>query len=73
MDRLRIFKNAFSNLFKNDRLYVQIKDTKYNVIGRVGMNHISVDVTDSNVNVEDVVAIEISPILVNSNIRREYI
>lgn len=52
---------------------MQIKDEKYKVIGRVGMNHISVDVTDSNVNIEDIVKIEISPILVNSNIRREYI
>ncbi len=37
------------------------------------MNHISVDVTDSDVNIEDIVEIEVSPILVNSNIRREYI
>lgn len=73
MDKLRICKNAFSKIFKKDRLYVKIKDKEYTVIGRVGMNHISVDVTDSNVKIEDIVKIEISPILVNSNIRREYI
>ncbi len=73
IDRLRIFKNAFSNIFKNNRLHVRIKDKIYSVIGRVGMNHISVDVTDSDVNIEDIVEIEVSPILVNSNIRREYI
>ena len=37
------------------------------------MNHIAIDVTDGDVNLGDIAFLEISPILVNSKIRREYV
>ena len=73
VDKLRILKNAIFDVFKDNRIYVLINDTKYPVIGKVGMNHITVDVTGGNVKIDDEVKIDISPILVNSRIRREYV
>lgn len=73
VDRLRILKNSFMNVFKKDGINVYIKNLKYPVIGKVGMNHIVVDITDSDVKINDEVRMDISPVLVSSKIRREYI
>ena len=72
-DKLRIIKNDLFELFKDSRIYVSINDTKYPVIGKVGMNHVTVDVTESQVGINDIVKMDIAPILVNSKIRREYV
>lgn len=72
VDKLRILKNNFMMLFKDNRIYVFIDNVKYPVIGRVGMNHFAVDISNSNVKINDEVKIDMSPILVSSKIRREY-
>ena len=72
VDKLRILKNNAMILFKDNRIYVMINNTKYPVIGRVGMNHFTVDVSNSDVKINDEVKIDMSPILVSSKIRREY-
>lgn len=72
VDKLRILKNAFMDFFKDNRIYILINDKKYPVVGMVGMNHISVDISNSDVKLNDEVTINISPILVNSKLRREY-
>lgn len=72
VDKLRILKNNIMTLFKDNRIYVMINNTKYPVIGRVGMNHFTVDVSNSDVKINDEVKIDMSPILVSSKIRREY-
>lgn len=38
-----------------------------------GMYHIIVDVTDADVNVGDIAQLEVNPLYVSSNVRREYI
>ena len=73
MDKLRILKNTIIDLFKDTRIYVLINEKKYPVIGKVGMNHIAVDITGGQVKIDDEVKIDMSPILVNSRIRREYV
>lgn len=73
IDKLRILKNSFIDIFKDNRIYVKIEEKKYPVIGKVGMNHIAVDVTDSIVKVNDKVELNVSPILVSNKIRRDYI
>ena len=73
MDKLRILKNTIIDLFKDTRIYVLINEKKYPVIGKVGMNHIAVDITGGQVKIADEVKIDMSPILVNSRIRREYV
>lgn len=72
VDKLRILKNNFMTLFKDNKIYVFIDNVKYPVIGRVGMNHFAVDISNSNVKINDEVKIDMSPILVSSKIRREY-
>lgn len=60
-------------VFKNNKLQVTIKDKKYTIIGRIGMYHAVIDITDSdNITLDDEVVFEIPPMQVNSIIRREY-
>ena len=73
IDKIRILKDDLLELFKDSRIYVTINEQKYPVIGKVGMNHVAMDVTGSQVKIEDKVKMDISPILDNSKIRREYI
>lgn len=70
---MRIFKNCLESFFKNDRIHVMINGKRYMVLGKVGMNHIAVDITDGDVKLNDEVSLDVSPILVSSKIRREYI
>lgn len=73
IDKVRILKNSIQSFFRNDRIYVLINKKKYPVIGMLGMNHIAVDITGGEINLNTEVKLEVSPILVNSKIRREYV
>lgn len=73
IDKLRYFIREFKNLFKKENLSVEINDKKYNVVGRLGMYHIAVDITGSDIEINDEVKIEINPIYVDSKVRREWI
>lgn len=73
IDKIRILKDSLESFLKNNRIYVTINGKKYNVLGKVGMNHIAVDITGSNIELGAEVSLEVSPILVTSKIRREYI
>lgn len=72
IQKLRVLYNAFKEFIKKDYLRVEIKDKKYNVIGKVAMSNIIVDITDSNIKINDEVIIPINPLYVDSCIRREY-
>lgn len=59
--------------FKDNRLKVSINDKKYNIIGRIGMYHAVVDITEAeDVGLASEVVLDILPMNVNSMIRREY-
>lgn len=73
IDKVRILKKSLESFFKDEKIYVCIKDKKYPVIGKIGMNHIAVDITDADVKINEEVELEVSTILVSSKIRREYI
>ena len=73
VDKLRRAKNSCMQMFKDNRPYVTIKDKKYPIIGKMGMNHMTIDVTGSDVDIDDEVLLDIKPMLCNSKIRREYI
>jgi len=61
-------------IFTKPNLKVIIRNRKYNIIGRIGMYHAIVDITESNdLKIGDEVILEIAPIYTNLNIRREYI
>ncbi len=72
VDKLRILKNAIMGMLKKQSLKVTIDGKKYNVLGRVGMYHIDIDITNANINIGDEVYLEISPLAVDSSVRREY-
>ena len=61
-------------IFKNNSIKVKIGNMDYKVIGRLGMYHSIVDITDSNnIKVGDEVELNITPLQTNEKIRREYI
>ena len=81
IDRLRYIVRDIKDAFKDKSLYVNIlcKETqekqykRCKVLGRIGMYHISVDVTGKDVQVGSEVKLDVSPMFVDSSIRREYI
>ena len=61
-------------LFKDNYIKVKIGDKKYKIIGRLGMYHSIVDISNSeNIKIGDEVELDITPIQTNDEIRREYI
>lgn len=73
IDKIRYLKGAIKNLFKKQSLYVKINGEKCKILGRLGMFHVTVDITDKNIKINDEVIFEISPMLVDSSISRDYI
>ncbi len=73
VDKLRELSHSIKNFVKRTNLKVTIKDKKYNVIGKVGMFHLAIDITDSDIKVNDLVYLDVNPLYVDSKIRREYV
>lgn len=72
-DKVRYLVNNLKSFLKKEVLTVKINKKTYPIIGRLGMYHITIDITDQDdVHIGDEVQLEISPIYVDSNIRREY-
>lgn len=69
IDRLRYMYNDLIA----KKLYINIGNKNYEVLGKVGMYHIIIDITGSDIKVEDDVNIKINPIFVSSGIKREYV
>lgn len=73
VDKLRYIVRDIKNVFKNQQIYVTINGERCKVLGRLGMFHVSVDITGKDVKINDEVKFEVSPMLVDSNIKRDYI
>ena len=73
VDKLRALSHSIKSFMKKTNLKVTINDEKYNVIGKVGMYHLAIDVTDSNIKVNDIVYLDVNPLHVDGKIRREYV
>ena len=76
-DKLRYIVRDIKDTIKDKSLYVEIKTnskeyTKCKVLGRVGMYHITVDITGKDVKIGDEVKLNVSPIFIQNTIRREY-
>ena len=73
VDKLRELSHSIKSFLRKTSLRVTINDKKYNVIGKVGMYHMTIDITGSNININDTVCLDVNPLHVDSRIRREYI
>lgn len=73
IDKLRYIVRDVKNAFKKQQLYVTINGEKCKILGRLGMFHVSVDITDKSIKINDEVRFEISPMFVDSRITRDYI
>ena len=71
-DKIRYILKDIKDIFRDQSLYVDINGNKCKVLGRVGMYHISVDITGKNIKIGDEVKLEVKSMLVDSRIRREY-
>jgi len=71
-DKLRYIVRDTKDYFKKQELYVKINEQKCKVLGRIGMYHVSADITGKDVNINDEVLFEVNPMYVDSGIRREY-
>ena len=61
-------------IFKDNSLKAIINGKKYKIIGKLGMYHGIIDITNENdIQVGDEVILDISPLQTNEKIRREYI
>lgn len=64
----------FKKLFTDNSLRVKIDNVNYKVIGRLGMYHAIIDITDSNnIDIGTEVILNITPLQANEEIRREYV
>ena len=73
IDKLRYIVRNIKDAFKKQQIYVTINGEKCKVLGRLGMFHVTVDITDKAVKINDEVTFEVSPMLVDSDIKRDYI
>lgn len=73
VDKLRGLSHSIKNFLNKKSLKVTINDKKYNVIGKVGMYHLAIDITESNIKVSDFVYLDVNPLHVDGKIRREYV
>ena len=73
IDKLRYIVRDIKDAFKKQDIYVKINGERCRVLGRLGMFHVSVDVTNKDIKINDEVIFEVSPMLVDSNIKRLYI
>lgn len=72
VDKLRNLYHDFKKLFKKEQLVVTINEKRYNVIGKLGMYHMAIDITGDDIKMEDEVYFNINPIYVDGALRREY-
>ena len=73
VDKLRNLSHSLKRFLKKESFKVNINNKNYNIIGKVGMYHIAIDITGSDVKINDLVYLDINPLHVDSKIRREYI
>lgn len=70
---LRCVLGTLKSFLLHKHLYVAINDNKYRVIGKIGLSHTVVDITDSDVKAGDTVSLDISPLTLNPQITKIYV
>ena len=77
VDKLRYIVRDFKDSFKDQNLYAEIlvnkEYKKCKVLGRIGMYHVAIEINELDVKINDEVKFNVSPMFVDSSIRREYV
>lgn len=69
---LRCVLSTIKKLLLRKHLYVTIHEKPYRVIGKIGLSHTVVDVTDSDVKAGDIVSVDLSPLMLNPQVPKIY-
>lgn len=72
IDKLRYIVRDVKDAFKDKKIYVTINGQKCEVLGRLGMFHVSVDITGKNVEINDEVHFNVSPMFTDSSLIKLY-
>jgi len=72
IDKIRRIVRTLKSIFRTQKLTTVINDRRYDIIGTIGMYHTTVEVTKGNVKNEDIAKLEINPLYVPKEIKREY-
>ena len=71
-NKVRDVIQAIKSLFKNTTLYVEINNKRYPILGRIGMYHVTVDITGEDFKIGEKVKMNANPLYVDSSVRRLY-
>lgn len=71
-NKLRDVIQAVKRLFKDTTLYVEIANKRYPILGRIGMYHVTVNITGENFKIGEKVKLNANPLYVDSSVRRLY-
>lgn len=72
IDKIRRIVKEIKSIFRKNKLTVEIKDKRYDVIGTVGMYHTIVDITGTDIKEKDIASLEVNPLYIDKEIKREY-
>lgn len=72
IDKIRYIVQDIKNLFKKQKITVDINGQECTVLGRVGTYHLTVDITGKNIKINDEVILHDKTKYIDSNIRREW-
>ncbi len=71
-DKIRYIIHDIKDSLKKQELYVEINNEKCKILGRVGMNFVTVDITGKDIKINNEVKFKVNPMFIDSSIRREY-
>ena len=72
IDRIRDLYGAVKKLLKPGSITALINNKPCKILGQIGMHHMTIDISNIDAKVGDDVIINVKPIYVDSEIRREY-
>ena len=73
IDKLRYIVRDVKDALKKQQLEVEINGQKCKILGRIGMYNVIADITGKDININDEAKFNVSPMYVDSTIRREFI
>lgn len=71
-NKIRYAIQDIKKIFKNTKLFVEINNKKYYILGRIGMYHVTIDITNEEFKIGQKVKMNANPLYVDSSVRRVY-